>query len=77
MSSLTITIEEEVLEHARMRAREQGTSIDTLLREYLEAYAGVHAERQAAARRILALSDAATTRRGDAGWTRDELHERR
>jgi hypothetical protein len=77
VSNLTITVEEEVLRRARMRAIEQGTSVNAVLREYLEAYAGSHGEGQAAARRILALSKAVQARRGEAAWTRDELHERR
>jgi plasmid stability protein len=36
MSNLTITIDEETLRRARIRALEQGTSVNALLRDYLE-----------------------------------------
>jgi plasmid stability protein len=76
MSNLTITIDDEALKRARLRALEQGTSVNALLREFLEAYAGVRNEQQRAVREIIALSRASTTRRGKWRWNRDELHER-
>ena len=36
---LTITVDPEVLERARVRAVEEGTSVSTVLREQLAAYA--------------------------------------
>ena len=38
MTHLTITLDEETLERARSRAQEEGTSVDALLRSYLEGY---------------------------------------
>ena len=40
MANLTITIDERLLKRARMRALEDGTSVNALLRAYLERYAG-------------------------------------
>ena len=76
MANLTITIDDALLKRARMRALEQGTSVNALLREYLEAYAGSAQLQERALADLLALSHAATSRRGAATWTRDELHER-
>ena len=76
MANLTITIEDALLRRARMRALEQGTSVNALLREYLEAYAGSAQLQERALADLLALSASATSRRGAATWTRDELHER-
>jgi predicted nucleic acid-binding protein len=42
MANLTITVDEELLRRARIRALEQGTSVNALLREYLSAFAGDH-----------------------------------
>ena len=39
MANLTITIEDDLLKKARIRALEQGTSVNALLRDYLVAYA--------------------------------------
>ena len=76
MTNLTITIDEETLRKARIRALEQGTSVNVVLREFLESFAGVRAEHGRAAHDLLALSRAAGSRRGERKWTRDELHER-
>lgn len=74
--NLTISVDNEVLKRARMRALEEDTSVNAVLRGYLESYAGVPSRRRDAVNRFLALSDDANTGRGDATWTRDELHER-
>lgn len=77
MSNLTIAIDEGVLRKARIRALEQGTSVNALLREYLETYAGGAGEKQAAVRELIALSRKSRSRRGEGAWTRDDLHERK
>ena len=38
MAHLTITLDEDILERARSKAQEEGTSVEALLRSYLEAY---------------------------------------
>lgn len=77
MANLTITLEEESLKRARIRALQEGTSVNALLRDFLEAYAGTHRARADAVREILTLSRQAQSRRGGRTWSRDELHERR
>ena len=77
MSNLTIQIDREVLLQARMRALREGTSVNAILREYLERYAGLEGEREAAAEDLLALARKAESRSGGRRWTREELHERR
>lgn len=76
-SNLTITVDDEALRRARMRALAQGTSVNALLRDFLEAYAGTTDEHQAAVGSLLDLSRSSSSGRGHAHWTRDELHERR
>jgi plasmid stability protein len=76
MANLTITIDDELLRRARLRALEQGTSVNALLRDYLIAYAGADEARQQALADLLDLSARATSRRGAATWTRDDLHAR-
>ncbi len=76
MANLTITVDDEALKAARIKALAQGTSVNALLGDYLSAYAGVHNRHKEATRRILELADRCRSRRGDARWTRDELHER-
>jgi plasmid stability protein len=76
MTNLTIPVDEEVLKKARLRALMQGTSVSAVLRDFLEAYAGMRGEQDEALQALLSLSGAASARRGERRWTRDELHER-
>ncbi len=77
MSNLTITIDEETLRKARIRAVTEGTSVNEVLRKYLEAYAGVSAEQRAALRDIIELAHQAKSRRLGKRWSRDELYDRK
>ncbi len=45
MRNLTVTIDDEVLKRARLRATEQGTSVNAVVRAYLEQYAAREAPR--------------------------------
>jgi hypothetical protein len=77
MANLTITISDALLRRARIRALEQGTSLNALLRSYIEAYADGQAPMRARAA-LFALARASRAGSGKDGrrWTRDELHER-
>jgi hypothetical protein len=77
MANLTITIDDEVLHRARLRALEQHTSVNALLRDYLDAFSAAGATWDRATDEILRLSSSASSGRGNRRWTRDELHERR
>ena len=76
MANLTITVDSNVLKKARIRALEQNTSVNAILREFLESYAGVHQEQNVAVSRVIALSESSQSSRGEWRWNRDELHER-
>jgi plasmid stability protein len=76
MANLTITVDDEVLKRARLRATEQGTSVNAVVRDYLEQYAGTRSAQEQALTKLLALSAQASSKRGRRKWTRDELHER-
>ncbi|HDQ41211.1 MAG TPA: hypothetical protein ENN39_09325 [Desulfonatronum sp.] len=77
MGNLTITVDEYTLKRARIRALEQDTSVNAVLREYLECYAGTEHLRRDAVHKILDISDTAESGHGDQSWSREELHERR
>lgn len=76
MVKLTIAMDERVLERARSRASQQGTSLDALLRSYVETYAGGQEDREQAVKNLLDLSRKTDGGSGGRRWTRDELHER-
>lgn len=77
MTNLTISVDEKVLQDARIRALKQGTSVNVLLREYLEAYAAQE-ETRLRLRKFLeiAKNSRAGSRSGERTWERNELHER-
>jgi hypothetical protein len=75
LANLTLTIDEEVLKKARIRALEEGTSVNALVREYLESYTGTQPV-AGIIEDIVSLSRKARSRRGAARWKRDDLHDR-
>ncbi|MCP4664068.1 MAG: hypothetical protein GY856_52460 [bacterium] len=76
MANLTIAVDDELLKRARIRALEQGSSVNALLREFLTAFADPSATRKRAIRSLQSLADRAESGSGGRSWTRDELHER-
>ena len=76
MANLTISFDNEVLKKARIRALEQNTSVNAVLREFLESYAGAIKEHDNAVQKVISLSDSSLSRRGKRQWNRDELYER-
>jgi plasmid stability protein len=77
MANLTITIDDEVLRRARIKALEQNTSLNAKLREYLEAFAGMETS-NAAMKDFVKLAQKSTSGSGNQGrrWQRDDLYER-
>jgi hypothetical protein len=77
MANLTIAIDPETLKKARLRATREGSTVNKLLREFLESYVDARNEQVSAVRNIIAL--AKKTHSGHVGkrWTRDELYDRR
>ena len=63
MTNLTITVDEQTLKKARMRAVEEGTSVIAVLRAYLESDAGVGRERLDGLRKIRELANVVGMRR--------------
>ena len=73
---LTIVVDDDILERARIRAIEENTSVNAVVRAYLATYAGVDCRRDDACERLLALSRASCSRRGGGVWSRGDLYER-
>ena len=83
MANLKITVDNEVLERARLRAHEAGTSVNAMRAEHLARFADPFGPQQRGLREISTIADRATKadlararRRGGRRWTREELHER-
>ena len=77
MTNLTLTLDAELLRRARIRALERGTSVNAVVREYLEDYAKMESARDPV-RGFLAVAERAKASSGRGGrtWTRDDAHER-
>jgi plasmid stability protein len=77
MANLTITVDEETVKRARIRALEEGTSVNALLRDYLGEYSGVRRERREAGRKLLELAKSSGMSSGGKGLPkREELYDR-
>ena len=76
MANLTISIDGEVLRRARLRALENKTSINALLRDYLERFAGAADAYHQAVRGLLELAASADCGSGGRRWTREDLYDR-
>ena len=76
MANLTISIEDNLLRRARVRAAERGTSVNAVLRDYMRQWAGAADERARALAALLKRSLRARSGRGGRRWTREQLHER-
>jgi hypothetical protein len=75
-TNLMLTVEEELLRRARIRALGQGTSVNAVVRDYLEHYVG--AAGRAGIAGFLEIAGRARASSGSDGrsWSRDELHAR-
>jgi len=77
MANLTLTIDAEVLRRARIRALERGTSVNAVVSEYLERFAGIGATATALAQ-FLELAERSHASSGPEGrtWRREDLYDR-
>ncbi|MDQ2879732.1 MAG: DUF6364 family protein [Actinomycetota bacterium] len=75
MANLTLVVDEDVLRRARIRALQQGTSVNALVRAYLAGVAGESEASQGMDEFFTAITGAGAGS-GGRTWTRDELHDR-
>lgn len=79
MTNLTISVDEEVLKRARIRALEENTSVNAVLGGFLKEYVRleeVRRKRRLARDRLLRIADEHPIDRGGKRWRRDELYDR-
>jgi len=76
MANLTLKIDDKLLRRARIRALEQGTTVNELVRTYLSQYAVPRADRMRAFRRFLEIAEEARASSGGRKMKRDALHDR-
>jgi hypothetical protein len=76
MANLTLSLDEELLHKAREAALREHTSVNALVREYLERYVNARDRRLHA---LDALDEVAerSSSASDGRWSRESLHARR
>ena len=77
MTNLTLSIDDELLKRARIRALERDTSVNSLVRDYLEEFV-TEDPQQLGMKDFVAWAKSVHASSGPEGrtWTRDELYER-
>ncbi len=76
MANLTIAIEDDLLRKARLKAVEEDTSVNAVVREFLREYTGNASARLESAKRLIALAHEHATELGPITWKREELYDR-
>jgi hypothetical protein len=78
MANVTLSIDEDVLRRARIKAIEQNTSVNAVVREFLESYAGKD-KMEHAKQEFLRIARESTASSGPEGrtWTREDIYEDR
>jgi plasmid stability protein len=76
MTNLTISIDEQLIRKARVRAIHEGTSVSARIREFLTTYAEGESRQQAAAQDFIASARRSQANREGAVWSRADVYDR-
>ncbi len=78
MANLTLVIDDDLLRRARIRALERGMSVNAVVRDYIEAFAG-QAEAERGLREFVESARFSAAGSGSAGrrWRREDVYESR
>jgi hypothetical protein len=76
VKNVTISVDERLLDRARTAARQQGSSLNALLRQYIRSLAGIPSSAEVADR-LIALMRESAGHSGGRKVTRDEAYEGR
>jgi hypothetical protein len=76
MKNITLSVDEKVLAVVRRYAMEHDSSVNGLVRDFLDSIAQGESRAQKARLRIAELSRHSSARIGPVTWKREDLHER-
>ena len=76
MKNVTIALDESLLREARRIAADRSTTLNAMIREFLEELARQESRAVKARRRIVELCRKTRAEVGPRTWSRDEIHER-
>ena len=76
MKNVTIALDETLLREVRRVAADRSTTLNAMIREFLQEVAERESRAGKARHRIAELCRDSQAEVGSRAWTRDELHER-
>jgi ubiquinone biosynthesis protein UbiJ len=76
MSNITLSVPDELLQQARVVAAKRKTTVNAMVRAFIEEVAQTETALERRRARLRELSENSTGEVGPITWTRDELHER-
>jgi hypothetical protein len=74
--NITLSVQQSVLKSVRRIAAERDTTVNGLVRKYLEELAGQAKQRASARRELVKFIPTIRTKIGSIRWSREELHAR-
>jgi len=76
MKNVTLAVEEATLREARRIAAERSTTVNAMVRDFLERLTARESHARKARQRIAELCRDSKAEVGERSWSRDDLHER-
>jgi len=76
MRKITLSIEAEDLKQARAKASQNGTSLNTVIRNFIKRYINRDTHYQQLTERLLKHTENVKELKGGRDWTREELYKR-
>ena len=76
MKNITLAIDDSVLGEARIYASRKRTTVNALVRNYLQTLANDEGRVREAMRQLRSLSEKSTAEVGPITWKRDDLYDR-
>lgn len=76
MKNITLRVDEDILMQARKVAAEQSTSVNAMVRDFLEDLSRRESRKESARREILDLCRRSKVTVGGQTWSREDLYER-
>jgi plasmid stability protein len=77
MTNLTISLDEDIIREARVRAIREGTSVSAKIREFLTQYAGQNDAQRQAGEAILAMARSGSYKAEEnVKWTKEDANDR-
>ena len=76
MKNITLRLDEDRLNKARKIAADQSTSVNALIRKFLDELIAQESRAEIARRELVSLCEKSTAASGDSSWTRESLYDR-